>query len=130
MCAYFKEIHEQMKRENPGCNYFTVVSEIRTKYEGTPKWQDYLTWVRSKHPNRAALTKDPRPRKNKNVVTTTSSLLSDTGSTIRSKNGRNAREKEKALVNSPINKVTKQPTTLTRRSENGKKSRECSGKFL
>lgn len=73
VCAYpeFKTVHEQMKKERTGLNYFTAVSEIRTRFEGTPHWQGYIEWVRAKHPNKVALAKDPSPRKSKNTVSST-----------------------------------------------------------
>ena len=73
VCAYpeFKTVHEQMKKERTGLNYFTAVSEIRTRFEGTPHWQGYIAWVRAKHPNKVALAKDPSPRKSKNTVSGT-----------------------------------------------------------
>jgi len=35
---------------------------LRDTYEPTPRWNDYLTWVRSKHPS-GVMLKDPSPRK-------------------------------------------------------------------
>lgn len=65
VCAYppFKAVYEEMKKTEPGLNYFTAISRIRTAYEKTPSWQEYLLWVRAKHPNPAAVAKDPSPRK-------------------------------------------------------------------
>ena len=40
VCAYgaFKVAYDEMKRARPGVNYFTAVSDIRTKFEGTAEW--------------------------------------------------------------------------------------------
>ncbi len=65
VCAYppFKMVYEEMKKARPGLNYFTAISSIRTQYEGKSEWQDYLSWVRERHPHKDAVSKDPSPRK-------------------------------------------------------------------
>jgi len=70
VCAYppFKTVYEEMKKARPGLNYFTAISSIRTQYEGKSEWQDYLSWVRERHPHKDAVSKDPSPRKTATTV--------------------------------------------------------------
>lgn len=65
VCTYppFKEVHEQMKTNQPRLNYFKAASEIRNHFEHKPEWKDYLSWVRSKYPDQTAIATDPIPRK-------------------------------------------------------------------
>jgi len=72
--AYFATETAQIKAANKGINHFTLVKALRDMFEPTPRWNDYLTWVRNKHPS-GVMLKDPSPRKSEtekaSIATTT-----------------------------------------------------------
>ena len=62
--TFFKAEHTALKAATPGLNYFTAVSQLRTMFENTDRWTEYLEFVRNSHPSGAGL-KDPSPRQTK-----------------------------------------------------------------
>jgi len=66
--TFFKAEHNALKAATPGLNYFTAVSQLRTMFEGTDRWTEYVEFVRNSHPSGAGL-KDPSPRQTKTGTT-------------------------------------------------------------
>ena len=72
--AFFQAETVAIKAEQKSINYFTLVKQLRDQFEGTPRWTEYVEWVKTNHPQGPSL-KDPSPRKSaseaKTVTTTT-----------------------------------------------------------
>ena len=60
--AFFTAETATLKAATPGLNHFTLVKNLRDQFEKTSRWNDYVQWVKARHPLGPSL-KDPSPRK-------------------------------------------------------------------
>lgn len=63
--------HERSHELNGQMSNFAIISTIRKEYEHTPRWKDYINWVKAQRPD---VKKDP-PIRRQSILTTGGAIL-------------------------------------------------------